>query len=122
MMVERSMSSKTHASDKPAQAQPALPQGLPPRRPIGGTSQKASQLSHAEDKLLDGQPLDRHPLLAGDHLRLLRLDPSQGRLLIRIGVLNLNSEMRKLGQRSHACGISHEVVEPLAEDLNDLIQ
>ncbi len=75
------MSSKTHASDKPTQAQPALPQRLPARWPIAGTSQKSSQLSHAEDELLDGQPLDRHPLLRGDHLRLLWLDPQQGWLL-----------------------------------------
>src|SRR2546421_10613289 len=73
-----SISSKTHASDKPTQAQPALPQRLPARWPIAGTSQKSSQLSHAEDELLDGQPLDRHALLRGNHLCLLRLDPRHG--------------------------------------------
>src|SRR5207237_660278 len=53
MIVKTSMSSKTHASDKPPQAQPALPQRLPPRWPIRGTAQKSSQLSHTVDKLLD---------------------------------------------------------------------
>src|SRR5436190_12688081 len=75
------MSGKTHASDKPAQAQPAIPERLPPRWPIQGPSQKASQLRHAVDKLLDGQPLDGHALLPSDDLCLLWLDPGYGWLL-----------------------------------------
>src|SRR5436190_22052758 len=75
------MSGKTHASDKPAQAQPAIPERLPARWPITGPSQKASQLRHAIDKLLDGQPLDGHALLRSDHLRLLWLDPLHSWLL-----------------------------------------
>jgi hypothetical protein len=38
-------------------------------------------LSHAEDERLDGQPLDRHAVLRGDHLGFLWLDPQQGWLL-----------------------------------------
>src|SRR5438477_12775191 len=75
------MRSKTHASDEPAPAQPALPERLPPRWPIGGPSQKTSQLRHAVDKLLDSQPLDRHALLRSDDLDLLWLDPGRGWLL-----------------------------------------
>src|SRR5205085_11526211 len=75
------MRSKTHASDKPAQAQPAIPERLPPRWPIRGPSQKASQLRHAVDKLLDAQPLDGHALLRSDDLGLLWLDPGEGGLL-----------------------------------------
>src|SRR5436305_7939614 len=74
------MRSKTHASDKPAQAQPAIPERLPARGPIRGTSQKASQLRHAEDELLDAQSLDSHALLPGDHLCLLWLDPGESGL------------------------------------------
>src|SRR5579885_2295891 len=79
--LETSASGKTHASYYPAQAQPPLPERLPAGCSIGGTAQKSSQLRHTENKLLDGQPLDGHPLLAGDQQRLLWLDPGQSWLL-----------------------------------------
>jgi hypothetical protein len=45
-----------------------------------------------------------------------------GEGLIRNRILNLNLEMRKAGQGTHTRRISHQVVESLAQGLDDLIQ